>query len=401
MIKRISVDYLQPGMYLSDLNRAWVPHNNIRNKGFLKNKNIIRSISNLGVANVYIDTDKGLDSQYAKPVADIDDAVDENMQQQASYAPIYKPQISIEAEYERADRIIEQAKKIVAHMLTDIALNCVPRVDDLDFLAETMLDSLQRNQSALICLGRIRHKDAYLLEHSINLGIIISIFGRYRNFSHQTVHNMMVGALLHDIGKVFIPDDVLKKTDKLSSNEEELLQMHVVLGTEVLNKTPGISDVAIQIQSQHHERVDGTGYPEGKTGEEISIFGKMAAIVDVFDAITADRVYHQSISPYAAMRKLIDWSDTHLDRGLVSDFIHCMGLYPVGTLVELDSKKLAVVIEVNEHLQELPKVRIIYSTINDVYLPRRNLDLSKPLVQDRIIRAVDPLSYHLSVAEFL
>lgn len=401
MIKRIAIDYLQPGMYLSDLNREWVPHNNIRQHGFLRNKVIIQKIGKLGVADVYIDTDKGLDSEYSIPASEIDEDMDEQIQEIASYSPLYKPQVSIEEEYVRAERIFGQAKKLVGHLLTDVKLGRAPQLEEFDELAELMLDSLHRNQSALICLGRIRHKDTYLMEHSVNLGIIISIFGRYRNFSHQTVHQMMVGALLHDIGKVLIPDEILQKPGKLTEFEESLMQQHVPLGTKILNKIPGIAKLSIQIQSQHHERVDGTGYPAGSIGEELSIYGKMAAVADVFDAITADRVYHRSISPYAAMKKLLEWSGTHLDRELVSDFIHCMGVYPVGTLVELDSRRLAVVIEVNEHSQELPKIKVIYSIVNDVYVPLRNLDLSKPLVQDRIIRAVSPQQYGLSVAEFL
>jgi len=153
--------------------------------------------------------------------------------------------------------------------------------------------------------------------------------------------------------------------------------------------------------AQHHERLDGTGYPEGLKGDEISEYGRMVAISDVYDAITADRVYHKGMTPTQGLKKLLEWSGTHLDPGLVKQFIRCLGLYPVGSLVLLESGRLGVVVEANESDQRLPTVRIMYHTKFRMPIPLETLDLAKPGTQDRILRAVDPETYKIDVRKFL
>lgn len=401
MIKRIKTKDLKPGMYISDMNRDWVPHNNAKQKGMLKSDEVIEKIKQLGVSELYIDTEKGIDSQDAIPVDEISKKLDEDIQSIGQDAPNYKVKVSLVEERDKAAKLHTQAKGLVQNVLSDVKMGKSLDMDGFDELADNMLDSLDRNLSALSCLGRIREKDSYLMDHSVNLGVLMSVYGSHRNLSRDILHQVMVGALLHDIGKVKIPDSILHKPGKLSDDEFEVMKGHVSQGTALLKTTPGISELAIMVQSQHHEKLDGTGYPLGLAGDEISDYGKMAAITDVYDAITADRVYHKAITPTAAMKKLLEWSDNHLERALVVEFIKCMGIFPVGSLVELDSGRLGVVIEVNEHQQDSPIVKVIYSIHNKSHLEPKVVDLSKKLNQDRIVKSVDPRIFDLKISDYL
>lgn len=388
-------------MYLSDLNRDWIPHNNARQKGFIRSEEVVDKIQKLGVAEVYIDTEKGIDSQDAIPAHEVDQQNEAELQKVGAEQPNYKATHRLTEERDRAAKLHTQAKELVHTMLNDVKVGKSIDLEGFDILADGMLDSLARNHNALACLGRIREKDSYLMEHSVNLGILMSIYGRFRNLDRDTLHQVMVGALLHDIGKILIPDEILHKPSRLSDAEFEIMKDHVSHGTEILNNTPGISELTVIVQSQHHEKLDGSGYPSGLSGTEISEYGRMAAITDVYDAITADRVYHKAMMPTMAMKKLLEWSNSHLDRNLVIQFIKCMGIYPVGSLVEMESGKLGVVIEANEHKQEEPVVKLIYSKINGNHIVPKVVDLSKPLNQDRIIRSVDPEQFGLSIHDYL
>lgn len=401
MIKQVPVKELKVGMYISDLNRDWIPHNNAKQHGKLKTDVAIDQIKRLGVEQVYIDTDKGVDAVDGIPIDIVDAQNQKELDKVGQDSPNYKHKNTVEQEREKADKLHNQARKHVEQMLTDVKMGKAIDVDNFDSLSEGMLDSINRNHNALACLGRIREKDSYLMEHSINLGVLMSIYGKYKKFDRGVLHKVMVGALLHDIGKILVPDDVLHKPAKLSDGEFQVMKGHVNRGTAILKTTPGISELTILVQSQHHEKLDGSGYPLGLKGDEISQYGKMAAITDVYDAITADRCYHKGLQPSNAMKKLLEWSGTHLDKELVVDFIKCMGIYPVGSLVQLDSGRLGVVIEANEHDQLKPKLKVIYSTTNNIQIEPQVLDLAKPLNQDHILKAVNPEVYKLNVNSFI
>ncbi|WP_246123453.1 HD-GYP domain-containing protein [Marinobacter maritimus] len=193
----------------------------------------------------------------------------------------------------------------------------------------------------------------------------------------------------------------MHKPGRLSPEEYEVMKLHARHSHDILSATEGIGELTVITAAQHHERMDGTGYPEGLKGEEISVYGRMVAITDVYDAITADRVYHRAMTPTQGLKKLLEWSGNHLDPALVKQFIRCIGLYPVGSLVLLDSGRLGVVIEINEVDQRLPVVRVMYHTKFRMPITVATIDLSKAGNQDCILRAVDPDEYKIDVRKFL
>jgi HD-GYP domain-containing protein (c-di-GMP phosphodiesterase class II) len=208
--------------------------------------------------------------------------------------------------------------------------------------------------------------------------------------------------MLHDIGKMRVPDHILNKPGKLTDAEFEIMKGHVTLGVETLRQTPGISRTVMQIAGEHHERFEGTGYPERLRGESISMLGRMAAIVDVYDALTSNRIYHKGMEPPAALRKLFEWSGAHLDEALVQHFIQAIGIYPVGSLVRLDSNRLAVVMEQSAGSLLSPQVRVVYDVARGRRIDPQDLDLSLPESGgDAIASNEDPESWGIQPFEFL
>ncbi|MCD8521301.1 MAG: HD-GYP domain-containing protein [Saccharospirillaceae bacterium] len=402
MIKKISVDQLKPDMYVSDLNCDWIPHHNYQKEGRIPDQNIVDEIRRRGIREVYIDTSRGLDvGDDALTAAEVDRANQQALDKAAALKPDLNPRNGVQEELLKANKIHTQAKDLVSNVLKDVKLGRAIDVGAFDRLADGMVDSVLRNHNALACLGRIREKDNYLLEHSINLAVLMGIFAKSMNIDRETMHQTIVGAMLHDIGKVMIPDEVLHKPGKLTDDEFAIMRNHVVFSRELLKQTPGVSELTIRVAAQHHERIDGSGYPEGLHDCDICREGKMCAIADVYDAITADRVYHKGLPPTMALKKLLEWSGTHLDQTLVHRFIRSMGIYPVGSLVKLKSERLAVVIEGSETDQRLPLVKVIFHSKRQRYLPVEIIDLSKPSTQDEILQAVDPARFGIRLNDFI
>ncbi|MBW7471455.1 HD-GYP domain-containing protein [Marinobacter sp. M216] len=401
MIKRIPISALKVGMYIADLNNDWIPHNSQRKRGVIKKEETIEKIRQMGVAFVYIDASKGLDTQDAETAAEVDRRNEAALQSAGEQSPGLRPQVPVAEELVIAQKIHRQAQGLVGNFMNNVKIGGAIDIAPIHKLADELQYSVLRNANALSCLGRIREKDNYLLEHSVNLSVLMSLFGNYRSLPADTLHQTVVGALLHDLGKILTPDEILNKPGRLSAEEFEVMKLHARHSRDILATTEGIGELSVITAAQHHERLDGTGYPDGLRGEEISIYGRMVAITDVYDAITSDRVYHKGMTPTQGLKKLLEWSGDHLDPSLVMEFIRCIGLYPVGALVLLASGRLGVVVEANEHDQRLPVVRVMYHTRFRIPITVDTIDLAKPGTQDHILQSVDPDDYRIDVRKFL
>jgi len=373
----------------------------MQKEGRIPNQAMIDELKRRGIKDVYIDTERGLDEEDGYSQQEVENQNQAKLNKAATLNMDSAGSVSVEEELFKAHKLQNKAKSIMTDVLSDVKFGKPLETEGFDELADGMIDSVIRNHNALACLGRIRQKDNYLMEHSINLAVLMGIFAKAMKIDRETMHQAMVGALLHDIGKIMVPDDILHKPGKLDDNEFTRIKQHVVFSRELLKKTPGISPLTIDVAAQHHERIDGSGYPEGLTGCQICREGKMVAITDVYDAITADRCYHKGLSPTSALKKLLEWSGTHLEEQLVHKFIRSMGIYPVGSLVMLESGRLAVVIEASEKDQTRPIIKIIYHSRMKQYLPIEIIDLSKPSSQDNIKSSVDADKWRIKTADFL
>ena len=401
MIKRIPISALKVGMYITDLNNDWIPHNTQRKKGVIKREETIEKIRRMGVQYVYIDVSRGADCQDSEPAAEVDRRNETALQNAGALKPGYAPKAPLAEEIIIAQRVHSQAQNLVGSFMNNVKIGGAIDVAPIHQLADELQNSVLRNANALSCLGRIREKDNYLLEHSVNLSVLMSLFGSYRKLAADILHQTIVGALLHDLGKILTPDEILHKPGRLTAEEFEVMKLHARHSRDILASTEGIGEIAVITAAQHHEKLDGSGYPEGLKGEEITEYGRMVAITDVYDAITSDRVYHKGMTPTQGLKKLLEWSGDHLDPVLVKQFIRCIGLYPVGSLVLLESGRLGVVVETNDADQRLPVVRVMYHTRFRLPITVETIDLSRPGNQDRIVRAVDPEDYKLDIRKFL
>jgi HD-GYP domain-containing protein (c-di-GMP phosphodiesterase class II) len=250
----------------------------------------------------------------------------------------------------------------------------------------------------------MRSRDDYTFCHSVASGVLLMAFEFIRKGRYGGLEEFGLGGMIHDIGKMCVDEAILNKPGKLTPEEFELMKRHVNHSADLLAGYPDLPVVAVDIALQHHERFDGTGYPYGLAGEAISEAGRAAAIIDVYDALTSERCYHKGITPPAALRKIYEWGQHHFDPEMVRAFIKCIGIYPVGTLVSLESGKLGVVIDQNDDDLTKPVVRAFFSSRRQCYIPPEIIDLSRSFGHgggDRILRNEDARQWGMDPMRFL
>lgn len=388
-------------MYVADLNNQWVPNSNASRSGLIKQQLVIDKIKKLGVTELYIDASKGEDCPEVAAIDTVKQVQSEQFKSLSVQSGASAKRADVAQERERASKSYSEAKSLIGNLLIDIKLGKGIDSQAVDHSAEQLIESLNSNENALSCLSFIRSKDEYLLEHSVNVGILLGIFARARRVDEKTTQQLVAGGLLHDIGKILVPDEILNKPGKLTSDEWMEMQRHVTYGEQILDVTAGLSDITRSICRLHHERLDGTGYPRNLPADQITEFGRMAAICDVFDAITADRVYRKGMAPNLALRKLIEWSVFHLDKEIVYDFIRCCSVYPVGTLVELSNGQAAVVIEANRRFPKQPIVRVFYSLNAQQQLQPKVVNLASKKVTVNVVNTLDARQLKIDIQPFM
>ena len=298
-----------------------------------------------------------------------------------------------------AEKLYAEAKSLQTKFLNALKNGETVEVAPLELMADDLIDSIFKNSDALIYLSKIRDKDTYLMEHSLNVGMLLANFGRYLHLPKQMIKELLVGGLLHDTGKIMIPDEILHKPGKLTVDEFEIMKKHVEYSIPLLKQAEGLTAIMRMVAETHHERFDGQGYPRKHKADTMHLIAKMSSIVDVFDALTADRCYKKGMVATQAFRILLQGIGSQFDGDLVNKFIKCMGIYPAGTLVKLKSGKLALVIKNKETMPLQPVVKIIYSLVGDYYLEAKLVDLTKTPTEE-IENAVDPKSYHIDISRF-
>ena len=402
MIKKITKNELKLGMYIHDLNCGWMNHSFFKKSFMLRKEADLKTILAAPNDDIYIDTLKGMDA-LSQPEG-------EDLGQPSGIEPILgrdrvvppPDRTGFREERGLARQIKHEANVVIRALLTDVRMGRQVRPERLRPIVTRITDSILRNPGTLVSLCRIREADTCTFQHSVSVCALLVMFCHYLKLDGDIVREAGMGGLLHDIGKMRVPDHILNKPGKLSPAEFEVMKGHVALGLETLRQTPGISDLVLQVAGEHHERFTGGGYPNQRKGEEISPLGRMASIVDVYDALTSIRVYHKSIEPAEALRHLYQWSPDFFDEELVQHFIQAIGIYPVGSLVRLASGRLAVVIDQNEGGPLRPMVRVVYDLSRNRAMAPVDVDLSQVDPDgDGIITHEDPKAWNLDPDYFL
>ncbi|GFD89231.1 phosphodiesterase [Tenacibaculum sp. KUL152] len=390
MLQKITIDQLKPGMFVHQIIEQ-KGKLSITNQGRVTSDAIINTLKKRGVKTLVIDTDKAFNPN---------SNADSNTGAVASPSAVKRTaskSVSFDTELARAVKLHEQGKAI-QHALQKNLQKEMPFDGSIPkAFSSKLVESVERNPDALLCLTKIREKDDYLLEHSLNVAILLANFAKHLGMTDNEVNELSYAGFLHDLGKIMIPDEILHKPGRLTDKEMDIMKEHVQHGVDHLLETD-IQPHLIQAVAEHHERLDGLGYPKGKKGDDISMAGRMLAIADMYDALTADRVYKSGMSSQKAFSILMSEAPTRLDMYLVQQFIKCLGIYPVGSLVLLSNERLAMVMHQNDS-PLTPEVKVFYSVKQGHYLTPKDVDLKtdKSLT---IVKAITASDYNIDINAF-
>jgi HD-GYP domain-containing protein (c-di-GMP phosphodiesterase class II) len=352
---KIPIDTLTVGMFVTAIEDS--KRVNLANAGRVPTKQAIGQLIKNGVKFAWVDQSLSVKGSVFKPVS-IEVVAEE---ESSSLKPIKRKKMSRFSQQKKASKIIRDAKGLAQKILNQTFEGKAIHVDELDGWADDLIESVLIDSDALHCVSALRSKDEYLLEHSVNVATLLVSFGKHLDLPKDTLKQMAIGGIIHDVGKIKVDDKVLHKPARLTPDEFEHMKMHQVYASEIITTVTGLSDISRDVCLMHHEKLDGTGYPNGLTAEQIPIHGRMSCIVDIYDALTADRCYKKGMSSAEAFKILLSLTPFHLDRELVYKFINCIGVYPVGALVELSDGRVGIVWTSNTAEPLKPEVKCFYS----------------------------------------
>lgn len=391
MLKRISVDHLRPGMFLHEMCGSWMDHPFWRTRFRLESTEDIRLLQASSIREVWIDTAKGLDVEDGQAVAEAEAAAEvTQLLDRAASGPGIDEPVGLAEEVVRAAKIVSKSKEAVTSMFNEARMGKALDTADAMPLVEEISNSITRNPGAIISLARLKTKDDYTYMHSVAVCALMVALARQMGLDEAAVRQAGMAGLLHDIGKMMIPLEILNKPGKLTDAEFEIVKSHPAEGHKLLLEGKGVDEVALDVCLHHHEKMDGTGYPDRLTADEISLFAKMGAVCDVYDAITSNRPYKNGWDPAESLRKMAEWSKGHFDPVVFQAFVKSLGIYPIGSLVRLESGRLGVVIDQSAKSLLTPLVKVFYSTKSHARIVPEVVDLSQSGVRDKIIAREDP-----------
>lgn len=372
---RISIKGLRPGMYVVRLDRPWLetPH---KMQGFkLENQGDVDEVARYS-RYVYIDPRRGSapDPDYIIPDgAGRDKPLKEALPSMGSVT--YENVTSLTQEMREARQAQDRLQSATQEVLADLEEGRDLDLEALRDGVKAMIDSIVRNPEALAWLSKIKVTDIYTYHHSLGASIWAATFARHLGLPRKEIELLALGGLLLDVGKIRLPKELLRAESRLSPDQVEAMKKHVDYSVEMLQKTPDIEPKVLSMVATHHERYDGSGYPQGLSGEEIPLFGRIAGIVDTYDAITSVRAYAKPMSPHGAVALLYDWRGVDFQAELVEQFIQAIGIYPTGTLVELSTGEVGVITSLNGIKRLRPRVMVLLDAGKKPLTDFREVDL--------------------------
>lgn len=344
--RKIPVSELKIGMFVSKLDREWL------DTPFLLQGFVVETEEDIDVVAEYCEFIWVDETDLKKPSP----AVEHEVLTGKKKRTVYKNSAPDQEEHRRAIGVYTKTKKITKSILDSVVLQGVINTEEAKSVVNDCVQSVIRNPNALMWMSKVRDADDYTAEHSMNVCIYAISFGRHLGFDSSDLQKLGLCALLHDVGKMRIPLHVLNKPGKLTEKEFKMIQAHTVHGRNLLMASPGMLPAAVDVAYGHHEKMDGTGYPRKIKANGTSTFSRIVAIVDAYDAMTADRCYAPAITPTEALNIIYKDKGTHFDEYLATEFIKCIGVYPPGTVVELKNGQVAIVLAANLKFSRLPRV---------------------------------------------
>jgi len=398
MLKKIAVQQIQLGMHLKEFCGSWMEHPFWRTGFVITDPKDIASILASSIKEVWIDCDKGVDVpdgglavSEAESEADVDAALEQVVLERRNVAPLTTAQ-----EIAHATNICFQAKRAVISMFEEARMGRAVDTGGAKKLVEEISDSVSRNPGALISLARLKTVDDYTYMHSVAVCAMMVALSKQLGLDETQTRQAGIAGLMHDLGKAMIPMEILNKPGKLTDSEFEVVKRHPQEGHRMLLSGTDVSPIVLDVCLHHHEKTDGSGYPKGLTDAEISLFAKMGAVCDVYDAITSNRPYKAGWDPAESLRRMAEWAKGHFDTQVFQAFVKSLGIYPIGSLVRLSSGRLGVVVEQTGKSLTTPSVKVFFSTKANLRIVPEIIDLSRPGVTERIVGREDPAKWRFS-----
>ncbi len=364
MLKRIRIEDLQVGMIVAGLGCHEPPRSATAQGRTVSDQGVLDSIRQSGEREVWIDPDRGADLA-------------------ADAGSCGRTEMAVELEH--AVALLRRARAGVEQIFISARRYHTLELDRAQALTADIAASVERNPGALISLARLKSRGDYTPLHSIAVCALMLGLARQLGLDPETGLEAGLGGLLHDIGKALVPPELLDKPGRLSPAEFDQIRRHPVLGYALLAEAGKLGPIPLEICLRHHERIDGSGYPQGRGGEALGLYARMSAVCDVYDATTSERPYHDSGQAADAIRMMAAGAGSQFDERVFHAFVKTVGIYPVGSMVRLASQRLAVVVEQGESSLLTPKVRVFYDLRTKRRLSADTLDLAAPGCEDRIL----------------
>jgi HD-GYP domain-containing protein (c-di-GMP phosphodiesterase class II) len=417
MKKEVPVEQLEFGVFVSELDRPWTETPFMYQGFVLNNEKQLEALKKY-CKKVTIDLDKGADlpdrselltSRSGEPPGlpgrRVAEPLGPSVLTTIKNKVVYREQSTVDQELPVARTAQHKAEVVLKDIMSQVeagkALDA-PRVQEA---VTSMTDSVVRNPDAMMLLAKLKEKGGHTLDRAFGVSIYMLTFGRFLQLPREQLDLLGMLGLLQDVGMTGVPEEVVEKKGALSKPELMVCRSHIAHSIAILKETPGLPSELPALAALHHERYDGSGYPKGLKGEQIGLFGSIAGLVDCFDAMTHPRPYAEVYSPSNALNYLYNHRNVLFDGPLVEQFVQCIGIFPVGALVELNSGEVGIVIAQNLVRRLLPKVMVVLDANGVPKRPQLILDLSQepkaaPGVPYRIKRTLEQGSVPIDPSEF-
>ncbi|GAA0855856.1 HD-GYP domain-containing protein [Aliiglaciecola litoralis] len=388
MLQQIDINDLKPGMFVNNvIEQSGMLK--IKTKGMVNSAKSIQILKAKGVQKLEIDLSRSKIDQSESSI----DASGSASQQQSTESV---PALSDREQLDAATQLYNQALTIQSRFFKRLEAKDTPSLASVKDLSLNIIDSVVAMPNGLSCLSMMNKTGKYLLEHSLNCSIFLTMFAQHRNMSQAEIESISMAGLLMDVGMTNMPNDITQSTKKLTDAQKEIVTTHVDIGLDLIDRCGDVSDIVRDIIFNHHERIDGSGYPDSQNDVDVSVYARMAAIVDSYDAMISERLFKKALTPSRALSRLL--KDPSYDQALVTQFIQCVGVHPVGSLVKLNNGRLAIVIRGNSTTPLQPTVSTFYHIKTANYSEVKTIDLSRSEV--KIESSVRPEEFGLNLTKF-
>lgn len=394
MLQRIAIEELLPGMYV---NRVLDETGKVkvRSKGIVRSESVIAKLKDKGVAFIEIDTDKG--DAPLPPAVEEDNAPNAPLASDESEPPTKTSDAPITTDsLKAAEQLFQKAMTIQQNFLEQLRTGKGADVNKLTALTQDILECVFENQAAMICLSMVQRGNDSLLEHSLNCSIYLAILADASGFDKKAVENASLAGLLMDTGLVSLPPELCVPPAQLASSDLMVYKTHVDESLEALENAEELPEIVKTIIQQHHERIDGSGYPKGLSDNDIDPLAQLAAVVDEFSQLGMPAPFGSAL-PTSKVLKAIA-KNKGLEQSLVNRLIGVLGVYPIGSLVKLKSGKLGIVSKRNPSNLLQPQVMTFYSISSGHFQEVKRVDLAKG--KDEIESSIGPDEFAINLPKF-